>query len=162
MPVITNKPTENALTITEDNSTYQFNIDCEGKVNWISTVKTVATISDDGLLTMLSAGYTEVIVTNENGLTDSVVLTIIDGRETETLTITGLPQSLRVGDTAVQLGASSSKGGSVAVTFSSNNPNVVTISETGYLTIIGKGIATITVKNRNCPSIDCSVWLSLE
>lgn len=145
-PVIDNKPMDNCLTITQDNTTYQFTATCDGTITWISTVKNVATISENGLLTLLGAGYTEVIARDETtGLSDSVVLTVVDARETETLTITGVQQSLHVGD-AVQLSVSSSTGNTVSAIFSSNNPSVATVSDTGMLTAIGKGVATITAK----------------
>ena len=146
-PVIRNKPTDNTLTITGEGNTYQFEVsDYDGDITWISTVNSVATISENGLLTMLGAGYTEVIAKDEvTGLSDSVVLTIVDGRISEVLTITGMPQTVRVGDEAVQLSVTSSQEDNVSVIYTSSNPGVATISETGLLTPVAKGITTITV-----------------
>ena len=145
-PVISNKPTDNTLTITADTNTYQFEIaEYDGDVTWISTVKSVATISENGLLTMLGAGYTEVIVKDtDSNRSDSVALTIVDGRTAETLTITGLPETVRAGDAPLQLGVTSSVGGEVSVIYSSSNPNVATVSETGLFTPVAKGITTVT------------------
>lgn len=145
-PVIRNKPTDNTLTITPTTNTYQFETEAyDGKITWISTVGKVATISENGLLTMLGAGYTEVIAKDAvTGLSDSVVLTIVDGRITEMLTITGMPETVRVGDAAIWLGATSSEGGEVSVTFTSSNPSVATVSDTGLFTPIAKGKTTIT------------------
>ena len=122
-PVITNKPTGNTLTITGDTNTYQFEIaEYDGSITWISTVKSVATVSESGLLTMLSAGYTQVIAKDETtGLSDSVALTVVDGRIVETLTITGLPATVRVGDEGIQLSAISSVDGGVTVSYTSSN-----------------------------------------
>ena len=157
-PAIGNKPADNTLILTNDSMTYQFNVEYDGTVTWISTVKSVATISDSGLLTLVGAGYTEVIARDEaTGLSDSFILTVVDEREAETLTITGLPQEIRMGDAAIQLGATSSTGNDVSVIFSSNNPSVVTVSETGLLTVVGKGVATITAAK-----VDSNVKTSVQ
>ena len=157
-PAIGNKPADNTLMLTNDSMTYQFNVEYDGTVTWISTVKSVATISDNGLLTLVGAGYTEVIARDEaTGLSDSFILTVVDEREAETLTITGLPQEIRMGDAAIQLGATSSTGNAVSVIFSSNNPSVVTVSETGLLTVVGKGVATITAAK-----VDSNVKTSVQ
>ena len=146
-PVISNKPTDATLTFTTKANTYQFETAAyDGTITWISTVESVATISQDGLLTMLGAGNTEVIAKDEaTGLKDSVVLTIVDGRVAETLTVTGLPQTLRVGDAAVQLSVTSSEDGAVDASYVSSNPGVATVSETGLLVPVGKGVTEITV-----------------
>lgn len=145
-PVISNKPTESTLTITSDATTYQFETaEYDGTITWISTVKSVATISENGLLTMHSAGYTQIIAKDETtGLSDSVALTIVDGRVVETLTIMGLPATVRVGDEAMQLSTVSSVSDEVSVSYSSSNPAVATVSETGLFTPISKGLTTIT------------------
>ena len=145
-PVISNKPTDNTLAITEETNTYQFEIaEYDGEITWISTVTSVATISENGLVTLHKAGYTEIIARNEaTGLYDSVVLTVTDERVAETLTITGVPETVRVGDAAIQLGANSSKDGEVSATYDSSNPSVATVSETGLFTPVGSGVTTIT------------------
>ena len=149
-PVITNKPAGNTLTMTAGANTYQFTVEYEGAVTWVSTVSSVATISEDGLLTMLGEGVTEIIAKDETtGLSDSVVLTIMDDRAEETLAITGAPAIFRVGDAAVQLSVTSSVNGQVAAMFTSSNPNVATVSQTGLLTAVAKGVTTITATNES-------------
>ena len=41
-PVITNKPADSTLTMTAETNTYQFTVDYDGAVTWISTVSSVA------------------------------------------------------------------------------------------------------------------------
>jgi hypothetical protein len=149
------------LTITAETNTYQFEIaEYDGEITWISTVTDVATISENGLLTLHRAGYTEVIVKDEtSGLSDSVVLTITDERVAESLTITGVPETIRVGDTAIQLGANSTKDGVVTATYTSSNPSVATVSETGLLTPVESGVTTITATK---VGTDIKVSLEIE
>ena len=145
-PVISNKPTDNTLTITVETNTYQFELaEYDGNVTWISTVTSVATISQDGLLTMLDAGYTEVIVKDtDSGLSDSVVLTVIDETISDSLAITGVPQTIRAGDESVQLSVVTTENAPVSATYRSSNSKVATVSETGVLTPLAKGTTTIT------------------
>ena len=143
---IQNKPTENTLLLTATSNTYTLTIEqYDGAVTWLSSMPSVATIDNNGCLTMLSAGHTEIIVKDEKaGKSDSFILTVVDGRETEILTITGLEEKVRIGDAAMQLSTTSSLGGAVDVRYISSNPTVATVTETGLFTPLSKGVTTIT------------------
>lgn len=54
--------------------------DAEDKsVTWSSSNEEVATVSEDGLVTALKTGSTEISVTSANGKTDSIIVTVLSG-----------------------------------------------------------------------------------
>lgn len=162
-PQITNVPAGNTLLITNDVNTYQFTLaNAEEDVTWTSTVKSVATVSEGGMLTMLEGGYTEIIVQDKQSLeTDSVVLTIVDERASEYLTVSGVPEKFRVGDDSVTLTTTSSVGGAVSVTYVSSNPAVATVNAQGVLTPVGKGTTTVTVTKTDDSRVRKSVLVEV-
>ena len=69
------------------------------------------------------------------------------GGSTTGVTISGVPTTVTYGDAAFNLTASAANAGSNAVwTWTSSNSNVLTVSSTGKVTVVGAGKATITVK----------------
>ena len=158
--VISNKPTANTLTITNDVNSYQFELsDYDGSVEWISTVKSVATVSKSGLLTMLKGGVTEVIVRDAKAdKSDSVSLTIVDERTSGAFTVTGLPTDgrLPLSGGAVQLGYTYT-GGETSVVWGSTDPNVATVSATGLLTPVSTGFTTVSVAKADDESVRTTV-----
>ena len=171
-PAITNKPEGGSLSITDTKDWYQFEIaNYDGTVEWISTVTSVAVISNSGLLTMKTKGSTEVIVRNtaDNSLSDSVVLTIADNRTPVVdreydLEIQGAPTAaVRVGHDNIQLTAKDkNEDEAVTVTWESNNPSVATVNETsGLLSIVGKGTATIKATLVDDDTVTDSITLTV-
>ncbi len=121
-------------------------------ITWRSSDNTIATVDNNGLVTALKAGNTTITVTTEDGnKTASCKVTVkakvinvtevkldqteISRMESETkqLTVTVLP------DNATDK----------TVTWSSSNNSIVTVSDSGLITAIKKGVATITVASND-------------
>ena len=153
---IANKPTNQTLALTHETATYQLELaDYDNPVEWISTVERVATVSNQGLLTMHSAGVTEIIVKDgAMNKSDSFVLTVVDERGNNAFIITGLPQGnrMRVDDDPITLGYSY-EGGATEVVWASSAPNVATVSASGVLTPVSKGVTAVSVTKADDSSV---------
>ncbi len=115
-------------------------------VIWSNTNPAVASVSESGLVTALGGGSDTIIVTTEDGgYSDSCFLTVtvpVSGVELERAdTIILVDDAYQMQHTVLPLDATNQ-----AVTYSSNNTSVVSITEDGWLTAIASGSATITVK----------------
>ncbi len=115
-------------------------------VIWSNTNPSVASVSESGLVTALGGGSDTIIVTTEDGgYSDSCVLTVtvpVSGVELERAdTIILVGDAYQMQHTVLPLDATNQ-----AVTYTSNNTSVVSITEDGWLTAVASGTATITVK----------------
>jgi uncharacterized protein YjdB len=118
-------------------------------VTWSTSDEAVVTVSETGLVTAVSEGEATITVTTEDGsFTDSITVTV---EKPSAVPVTGVSisegdQTLEEGET-VQLNAvvepenATNKG----VTWSTSDEAVVTVSETGLVTAVSEGEATITV-----------------
>ncbi len=116
------------------------------KVIWSNTNPAVASVNASGLVTALGGGSDTIIVTTEDGgYSDSCFLTVtvpVTGVQLDvTDTIILVDDAYQMQHTVLPLDATNQ-----AVTYSSNNTNVVSITADGFLTAIASGTATITVK----------------
>ncbi len=115
-------------------------------VIWSNTNPEVASVDSLGVVTALGGGSDTIIVTTEDGgYSDSCFLTVtvpVSGVAFEiTDTIILVDDAYQMQHTVLPLDATNQ-----AVTYSSNNTSVVSITEDGFLTAIASGTATITVK----------------
>ncbi len=115
-------------------------------VIWSNTNPEVASVDATGKVTALGGGSDTIIVTTEDGgFADSCFLTV-------TVPVTGV--SLNVTDTILKIGDSYQLQPTILpldatnqeVTYSSNNTDVVSITEDGLMTALTIGDAIVTVK----------------
>ncbi len=116
-------------------------------VTWTSSAPTVATVSSSGLLTAVAAGTATISATSE-GRTGTAPVTTAVTFPVATVTLSPAIANLVTG-TAQQLTATLRDGsGSAladrAITWTTSNAAVATVSSTGLVTTIGSGTATIT------------------
>ena len=132
-----NKGQEKQLTATVTPSNAS-----EPEVTWTSSDTNVATVDPNGKVTAVGRGEATITVSTGNGKTATVTVTVKDPATKATFNPTVL--ELKVGETKP-----------VAVTFdttdtvaswTSSNPAVVTVDETGNATAVSSGVTTITVK----------------
>jgi uncharacterized protein YjdB len=118
-------------------------------VTWSTSNENVATVSESGLVTAISEGEATITVTTiDGGHTASIKVTV---EKPPPVLVTGVTisegdQELEVGET-VQLNAEVEPENATNkdVTWSTSNENVATVSESGLVTAISEGEATITV-----------------
>jgi uncharacterized protein YjdB len=123
--------------------------DAGGSFSFLSGNTNIATVSDDGLVRAVGAGSTEITVTpvGSNVAAKKVPVTVVLPALIS-FTVTplnlkefGIPAQLEIVKTPDIAGGS--------FTYKSNDADVVTVSETGLVTIVGKGSTTITVTSDN-------------
>jgi hypothetical protein len=114
-------------------------------VTYTSSNTAVATVSSAGVVTIVGVGSTVITAsqagnTNYNAATD-VTQTLVVGKANQTITF-GTLAAKKYGDPTFTLTATASSG--LAVTYTSSNPAVATVSSAGVVTIVGVGSTVIT------------------
>ncbi|MDI5897220.1 PKD-like domain-containing protein [Flavobacterium yafengii] len=112
---------------------------------WVSSNLAVATVSDTGLVTAVSAGTTDITYTNSDGCKVNTTFAVNDFP-----IITGFSKGC-VGTTTQLLGSASV---ATSLPWVSSDTSVATISATGLVTSIAVGTTTITYKNSNNCTVD--------
>lgn len=124
-------------------------------VSWASSDESVATVVD-GELTLLKAGTTKITVTTEDGsFTASCDVTV-----TEILTKTIVIDnalSLKVGENKVLTTTITPVGASTTLTWESSKPSVATVDQTGKVSAVSAGKASVTATSTDGTSIVSNV-----
>ncbi len=148
-------------TVTPDNAT-------DKTVTWSSANSSIASVSEDGLVTAISAGTTTVIASSSNGKQAVCLVTVNPGIvPVESITLSASDLLMRVGKTA-ELTAIVNPADATDpdVEWTSGDESIATISvEDGkvIVTALKEGVTTITAKALNYPSVtaDCKVTVSI-
>ena len=106
-----------------------------GDLSWTSSNNSVATVDANGKVTAVALG-TANITASQNGMSATCVITVagISLNKTSTTIVKGRNEQL-----------TASVYPSSTYTWTSSNPAVATVSDTGLVTAVAKGTATITV-----------------
>ena len=121
----------------------------DGKLRYISSDPSVATVSSKGKVKAVGAGSCTICVMTTNGIWKTVTVTV-DASPTK-IKISRADRIMAVGETQ-NLGAKVVLKPAKAVTtlsWSSSNPDVASVDANGVVTAKGKGKATITVTAAN-------------
>ena len=110
-------------------------------LTWSSSDEATAIVSETGVVTPLKPGSATVTVRTDNGLTDSVVISIVTPSKV-TLSHTGTV-TLGVGGTLALTASVAPEGAYQGVEWVSSNPGAA-IVENGIVTAMSAGTATIT------------------
>lgn len=117
------------------------------KLTWVSSDETVATVDEDGTVTAVAAGETDISVSSEDGkLSASCTITVapavegVEAPETLELEIGGEKESAELGAKLVPEGATGA-----TLSYESSDEAVATVDENGVVTAVGNGECTITV-----------------
>ena len=109
-------------------------------IHWESSNTAIATISNSGLITVISPGSTEITATTiENGTTITSLPTTVT-TSNNTLSINEI-SSVNIGDTRQY---TVNFEGTTPITWSSSDVSVATITSNGFVTAIAAGDTTIT------------------
>ena len=128
-------------------------------VTWSSGTPIVATVDQSGLVTARSAGSATITVTTQDGNhSDSCIVSVT------AISVTGISldrDSLALGiDDSFQLSATltPANASNKSMTWSSDNPTVATVDQSGLVTAKAEGSAVITVTNADGNQSDiCSI-----
>ncbi len=125
-------------------------------VTWTSSNTEVATVNTKGLVTAVAKGTADITVKTVNG--HSAVCTVTVRPVAESVAISQDEITLEIGEQA-SLTATVMPEDAVdkSVTWESSNVRVVTVSESGELTAIGRGVASVTVTTVNGLRAACAV-----
>jgi uncharacterized protein YjdB len=121
-------------------------------LTWSSSVPAKATVSSSGLVTAVAAGTTNIVVTTTDGsFTATCAVSVYSGAFVSVtgVSVTPTSRTLEVGGTQ-QLTATVSPAGATnkLLTWSSNSASV-SVSQTGLVTAVSPGPATVTVTTQN-------------
>lgn len=120
-------------------------------LTWESSNTSIATVSQNGLVTAKSVGSATITVMTHNSISSSVIITVLAVEIQPTLvTISGGNIGLEIEDTHI-LSASvlPSNATNKTVVWSSSNTSVATVTSTGLVRGIKEGMANITAQTSN-------------
>lgn len=130
------------------------------ELTWTSADPAIATVDETGLVTMVSAGTTTVTVSTADGLSASCKVHVMARAVTE-VTLDRTEISLYGGETARLTAALAPENATNRTPiWSSSDPAVATVDETGLVTAVGTGTAVITARSYSGPLAQCTVSVS--
>jgi len=131
-------------------------------VTWLSSDSSVITVNENGLVTGVTDGTADIIVTTEEGsFSDTCSVTV------SSLPVTGVNISASLvtmyPSTTKKLAASVDPANATVktITWSSNQPSVATVDSTGLVTGVSIGTAIITAESNNHITATCTVSVIL-
>ena len=137
-------------------------------LSWSSSVSSVATVNSAGVVYARSAGQTLITATSTDGtnIFDYYLLTVTPAYDDDTrvtkVSITG-KDSMKIGETyAITYEVWPTTATNKALSFSSSNTAVATVSAQGVVTAVGAGTATIVGASKDNSSIVDSYELTVD
>ena len=115
------------------------------KMKWTSKKKTVATVTQDGMVTGKAVGNSTIMAASKNG--KSAECLVVCQAKITGITVNPVTASIPVGGT-IQLTATIAPNTvTEKITWKSSNTNVAKVDRNGLVTGVGKGRITITAQN---------------
>jgi uncharacterized protein YjdB len=130
-------------------------------ISWTSSNSKIATVGSDGTVTAVEGGKATITAASSNGKTASCTVTV--SVPLSSITISRSSLSLEKGQTA-QLNASISPTDttdSKAISWTSSDSKVASVSPDGTVTAVEGGKATITAASSNGKTASCAVTVSV-
>lgn len=126
-----------SATVSPDNAS-------DKSIKWTSSNNAVATVNETGLVTAVGKGTVEIVASTINGHTSKCTITV-NPVYPETITVTPATYKFYVGDT-YQLSASTTPADvqNPTLTWKSSDASVVAVDNTGKITAVKVGTATVT------------------
>lgn len=126
------KPTQITATVSPGGTT----------VEWSSSKKSVATVSNRGVITAVGVGAAIITAKGNNGLEATCTVTVWE----KSVKLNAKTKTLKVGETFTLVPTVNPNQKSNKVEWVSNNPNIATVSSTGKVTAKKAGKAKVSVK----------------
>lgn len=133
----------------------------EHTVKWESENAYIASVSASGKITARAAGSTHIIATLESGETARVTVNV-SGKAVTNLVIVDSDIELEVGQSATFEYIMNEDADDKRVRWSSDDESVAKIDQSGRVTAVGGGIATITLLAVNGRTATASVYVPSE
>ncbi len=125
-----------SLTIYTDDSPVKLKAKCAKAVTFTSSKKTVATVSNKGVVTPKGAGTTKIKAASKSG--EAVCTVTVKKR---VITLKCLKSAMYTDNYDII----TPSGGKEAYTFKSSNKNIVKVDRNGWVHAVGSGKATVTI-----------------
>ncbi len=120
------------------------------EITWSSTNTKVATVDQDGLVTLIAAGSASIIATSKDNPTVTAICNVNVDVSATSLVLDETTKIMYVGEsTRITYTITPSNASNKDVTWSSLNTSVVSVDSTGLLTAKGVGQAVIIVKSED-------------
>lgn len=120
----------------------------DGNYSWSSSDSSIANISSEGTVTAMATGTA--IVTLTDGLGNSLTINI----EVSELTISADTEVLSISDSGSQLTIS---GGNGPYTYTSSDPSIAAVDNSGFITPVASGVVTITAEDSSGNSVSTTI-----
>ena len=129
-------------------------------LTWTSSNTNVATVSSSGKVTAKSAGTANITVKTDNGKTATCNVTV----SAKSVTSVSIPStlSLEADETYTLTPTVTPSDAATSYTWSSDNSNVATVSQSGVVSAKNAGTANVTVKTDNGKTATCNVTVSAK
>ena len=119
----------------------------EKRLNWLSADESIATVTNDGVVTGKKVGETKIFAVAANGIRASVLLTVKEKYiPVESVSVSNPNPAPVNSGTGIQLSASIEPNNATdkGVEWTSSNPDVASVDGNGYVTTKTAGTVTIT------------------
>lgn len=123
---------------------------------WTTSNKKVATVSKKGVVTGVGTGTCVITATSHNGIVSQCTITVVRPVTSLKMSKSSLTLSLNHTD-KLKAKISPSNASIKTIAWSSSNPEVVSVDESGNIAGLKKGTATITAKSYNGKTTKCKV-----
>ncbi len=139
-------------TVTPDNATYK-------TLTWASSDTSIATVSDNGLVTAVAPGTAMVYASTSNGLTAECTVTVTAKIiEVSGISLSNYELLMREGHTAELIAVVSPEDATdKTVTWKSEDESIATVDNNGIVTAIKTGVVNINATTVNGLSATCVV-----
>ena len=125
-------------------------------LTWSINDKAVATISQDGLLVGKSVGAADLTVKADNGVY-AMLRVVVSAPTASSVSVTPSSLTISEGESRYLSAKVYPSNASQSVSWSSNNPSVVSVSSSGKVTGYSVGTAIVTARTSNGKSGSCTV-----
>ena len=126
--------------------------------SWKSKNSSIATVDENGTVTAVSSGSTEIYcVVNGNITSNSCVVTIKEPVKPTGITVSPSSMNINIGDTKTLSYSLTPTDATTTVTWKSDNTSIATVSSSGLVKGIAEGKTTIRATTSNGLSSTCIV-----
>ena len=126
-------------------------------LKWTSRNPDVATVDNTGKVTAVGGGTATITVKSQNGKEASCEVKVTSKIESISLNKSNITLSKGTSETLKATINPSDTTDDKTLKWTSSNPNIATVDNTGKVTAVGGGTATITVKSQNGKEASCEV-----